>query len=241
MIVVFRRDGETNMLAAGQVLEGLHDVLDEKDEVGLPEMQLHLSCIDLSQVHYLVDQAVDAQAVAIHQVVGVLAGGVRLVLAQGAQRPHHEGERRPDLVGKVGEQAEPEFLEFCVLGLPPPLLLLFPEPGQQARQEGEQDEIKDVRAALAVPGRLHAQVDGPGGVFLGRAFEKGADLQLVAAGGYVGVGGRTQAGRGCLPVGIVSPQAVIVDDALGIGVFRDGELDGEQVHIIRDQDLRCLW
>ena len=132
---------EVDPLALGQLVEGLHDVPDEVDDVRLTEVQLHLAGVDLAQVHELVDDAVDAQAVAVHQVVGVLAGGVLLGLAHRAQRCHHQVERGADLVGEVGEQAEAQLLQFHLFLFVGAQLLLPEQVVQQQAEAGQQDQM----------------------------------------------------------------------------------------------------
>ena len=229
-------DREMDVFRFRQGEEGLHDVLDEIHQVRPPEVHRHLPRIDLPEVHQLVDQSVDTKAVTVHQVVGVLLGGILLGFAQRAQRSHHERERGADLVREVGEKAEAEFLQFGVLHL---LLALFPPPPQAVKGVADgrkQQQIRGIGPSGPVPRRLHLNVDAPHGILLRHPFEIGLDLEGIASGRHIGIGGGPMAGRDGLPVGVEPAQPAGVGDAHGVGVLRDGEGQGEQVGARRNQD-----
>ena len=70
---------EVDLARLGLMAEEGIDVVDKPDEVLLTHVHLHLSLVDLTQVHHLVDEVQDALGIAADGLVDTLAVGVLLV------------------------------------------------------------------------------------------------------------------------------------------------------------------
>ncbi len=139
-------------------------------------------------------------------------------------------------MGEVGEQAEPQFFQLRFL-LFHGTQSLLPDPvAQQQDQYRQQGQVAEVGEAGPVPGGLDAQVDAALGEVLGRIREIGLHFEAVAAGRHIRIGGHAQARGDDFPVGVEADQAVGIDQALRIGVLRDGEFEREEVRAARYLD-----
>ena len=199
-----------------------------------------MSRMNLPQVHQLVHDAVDAEAVAVHQVVGILADGVLLGLPDGPQRAHHEVQRGADLVGEVGEQAEPQLLQLGFLLL---LILAQPLAGQMHQRQddsGEDEQVHGPGPSGQEPGSFDAEVNAALGKDFGRAGKVCLDLEAVTTRPHIGIGSHAQARGGRFPVAFEAREPIVEHEALRIGVFRNGEFQREHVHPAWDPDSGCL-
>ena len=71
---------EVDLARLGLMAEEGIDVVDKPNEVLLTHVHLHLSLVDLTEVHHLVDEVQDALGIATNGLVDTLAVGVLLVL-----------------------------------------------------------------------------------------------------------------------------------------------------------------
>lgn len=132
----------TDMLALRQREERLHNILDEIDEIRLTEVHLHLSGVNLANIHELIHQTVDTQTVAIHQIESILLCGILFSLAQSTQRTHHKGKRSTYFMSKVGKQPKAQFFHLSIL-FPLFAAPALPEDSQQHHNKtSQQDKSK---------------------------------------------------------------------------------------------------
>ena len=103
---------EADVPADCKVVERLHYVLCEVDDVRLHEMELQLAVIHLPHVQELVYQTKDSETVSVHQIVQVLLLRIGFLLTHLLQRTHYKGKRGTYLVGYVREH-----LQFHLLDL----------------------------------------------------------------------------------------------------------------------------
>ena len=227
---------EVNVPGGRKLPEGLHDVPYEIHNVSFQEMQLHLPVVNLSHVHQLVHEAVDAKGIAVHEVVQFLPGGVLLRLPHLLEWGHYQGERSPYLMGNVREHPQFHFLDIGFLFLPLvqvslSLYLVQPKCGTRKKQS-----VGNEGPRRGIEGREHLYRDGGGGVLFLVSVEECPHDKGPLSRGDLGVGGRPDLVVGILPALVEALQPVGIADPLGVGVLQDGESDGEGVVVIGDGD-----
>ena len=121
----------------GMIVEQVHDVYDEFDEVCLLTMQVHLVFVDFPLVQYLVHEQQQSLRVAVDgvDVLQVIAVGEPFL--EFFERPHDQCQRRPYVVGGIDEK-----LHFLLVevGLAPSFVVAEQEE-QQRTAHGEIDKI----------------------------------------------------------------------------------------------------
>ena len=74
--------GQGQTLRLGLMFKEVVDLLDECYEVCLCHMHLHLSFVNLSQIHHLVDEAQDTFGISFYSFIDTFALWVFLILDQ---------------------------------------------------------------------------------------------------------------------------------------------------------------
>ena len=97
---------ELDVLVLRLLGKQLVDVADERHQVGLAHVHLHLSLVNLSQVHHLVDEAQDSFGIAANRIIDASAVRVVVLLDERLQRRYDERHRRSYLVTDVHEEAQ---------------------------------------------------------------------------------------------------------------------------------------
>ena len=88
------------------------DILNEGDEVRLRHTQLHLSLVNLTEIHHLIDQAEDTLGITTDGLVDTLLLGILFVLDERQQGRDDQRHRRTDLVTHVHEEAHLGLTQF---------------------------------------------------------------------------------------------------------------------------------
>ena len=92
-------------------------ILDEADQIGLAHAHLHLSLVDLPEVHHLIDETQDALRITTDGLIDTLALRIVLVLDKGEQRGEDERHRRADIVADVHEETETGFTHLLGMNM----------------------------------------------------------------------------------------------------------------------------
>ena len=224
--------GELYVLGLGLLGKERVDVVDKPDEVGFAHVQLHLSLIDLAQVHHLVDESENTLGIAAHGLVEAMALRVVVLFDERLQRCDDERHRRAYLVADVHEEAQlgvghllgMDMLLQAQLVLQLALAVTDEQPDGQCRQQqvGQQGpcggiprgmhldgELADVGLLLVVGG-LHAEVVGA--------------RRHAAEGDFVDTGLQTGP--------FLAVDAIEIGDVLGIVVGEGGQLEGERIVVV---------
>ena len=81
-----------NVLALGLLGKQCVDVVDEAHHVGFAHVHLHLSLVNLSQVHHLVDESENTLGITTDGFVNCFAAGIVVVLDKREQRCGARGQ-----------------------------------------------------------------------------------------------------------------------------------------------------
>ena len=224
--------GERDLPHLRLVVEEGVDIIDESHEVALAHAHLHLTLVDLPEVHHLVDQAEDALGIAADGLIDTLALRVFLLLDEGEQRRDDERHRGTYLVTDVHEEAE--FGLTHLLGMDMSLkaqAVLFAVmtvgeelPGEESDDEG----VEEIGPCRTVPGTVYDK----GEVALGRLDATALGLHTEAVGAWRQVGEGEFVASGRQRTEGFAVDAVVIDDMLRILIGECGELDGERIVVV---------
>ena len=225
-------EGELDLTGLRLMCEEGVDVVDEAHEVALAHTHLHLSLVNLTEVHHLVDQAEDALGIAADGLIDALALWVVLFLDEGEQRRENQRHRGSDIMTDIHEEAQ--FGLTHLLGMDMGLeaqtvLLTVMAVGEELPGEESDDEgVEEVGPCRTVPGTT----DDDGEVALGcfDATALGLHTETVSAWRQVGEGELVGAGRQGAEGFTVD--AVKVNDVLRILIGERGELDRERIVMV---------
>ena len=98
--------GEGEKLGLGLIVEKVIDILHKLNQVCFPHTHLHLTFVDLTQIHHLVDEVEDALCISLDDDIDAFALGIFFVLYQRKQWSDDKGHRRTNLVTDVHKETQ---------------------------------------------------------------------------------------------------------------------------------------
>ena len=108
---------QLDSLCLGLRLEEGIDIFDEGNQVSLAHAHLHLSLVDLPEVHHLVDETQDALRIATDGLIDALALRIVLMLDEGKQWSEDECHRRTDIVTDIHKETETGFTHLLGMNM----------------------------------------------------------------------------------------------------------------------------
>ena len=101
--------GELDALGNRLLAEEFVFIANKGNHIGFAHVHHHLSLVNLSQVHHLVDQVQDSFRVLTHHIVDALSVSVFIFLDQREQRGEDKGQWGTDFVADVHEELQFRF------------------------------------------------------------------------------------------------------------------------------------
>ena len=233
-------EAEMDVLGFRLLLEEFVLVADEAHHVGLAHVHHHLSLVDLSEVHHLVDEMEDAFRVLAHHVVDTLPVGVLVFLDEAEQGSEDESERRAYLMADVHEEFQLRlahllgvdvFLQQQAVFL---LALAVLEVEQAQAQKGEQ--VGELRPEAGVPDGVDGDGELPDGGLV--TVADCLEPELVGACWEMGEGKFVLTRLHLLPFFAVD--AVDIGNLFHIVIGEGRELQGETVVLVGEVELAAL-
>jgi len=181
-------EGELNLTHLRLMVEECIDIVDKAHQVALTHAHLHLSLVNLPEVHHLVNQAEDTLGIATDGLIDALALRIILLLDEGEQRRDDERHRGANLVADVHE--ETEFGLAHLLGMDMGLeaqavLLTVMAVGQELPgKESEDERIEEISPCRTVPRTVNHE--GETALRCLNATALGLDAEAVGAWRQVG-------------------------------------------------------
>ena len=224
-------------LRLGLRLEEGIDILDEGYQIGLAHAHLHLSLVDLPEVHHLIDETQDALRITTDGLIDTLALRIVLVLDKGEQRGEDERHRRADIVTDVHEETETGFTHLLGMNmsLEAQAVLLTVTTVEQILPDEEADDqrIEEIGPSRTVPRCVDHDGELAHGclllIVLGLHTETVGALRKMREGEDIGAW--LQAGKG------LAIDAIEIGDMFGILVGQRGETDGKGVVVITQFEM----
>ena len=182
---------QLNLFGLGLIFEIGTYFGQQRNQVGGTEAEFHLTFVNLSYIHQLVDELQKPVGVVIDGAVVFAPLGVGVGGKQPLQRAYYQRHRRANLVRYVDKELQfglVDFLGVTVLNHQLPHLIALPDERHHNRAyQDDYQEIDYLRRHRSVPGRVHHDHKR-----LGRrkgVAHAGAHAEVVAAGLQVAVRG----------------------------------------------------
>ena len=235
IVLIFER----HLLGGGLMLEEGVDIGDEGHEIGLRHAHHHLSLVNLTEVHHLIDQTQDALGVTTDGLIDTLAMRIGLVLDQREQGCHDERHRCTDLMTDVHEEAQlslAQLLGMDMLLHATACLLPAAAPQDNLPEDGTDNEhIDEVSPRRAIPGTGHNH----GESILGRLDIIALGLHTEAIGAWRHVREDNFVGSWQHVDIRFAVDAIEIRDVFGILVSQRGELHGKRIVVIAQAETVC--
>ena len=180
--------GELDALGHRLLAEEFVFIANEGNHIGLAHVHHHLSLVNLSQVHHLVNQVQDSFRVLTHHIVDALSVSVFIFLDQREQRGEDKGQWGTDFVADVHEELQFRFAHLFGMDMLLQYKLIFHLAlAMLDIEQTESQECKQIAESCpdaGVPGWVNDD-----GELLDWGFVSvadGFDTELVGAGWHVG-------------------------------------------------------
>ena len=230
---------EVDALGNGLLLEKVVFFIDERNHIGLAHTHYHLSLVNLSEVHHLVDEVKDTFRVLSDNLVDALTVRLFVFLDQGEQWGDNQCQWRTDFVTDVHEELDLRLAHLFGVDvlLQDELVFHLALAVAQVEHDGcyEEQQIEELCPDAGIPGWVNDD-----GELLHRCFvavADGLDAVFVAAGSHVREGKFVLPGWHGAPG--IAVDAVSVSYLLHIIIGEGRELQGEGVVIVREIELLC--
>ena len=230
---------EVDALGNGLLLEKVVFFIDERNHIGLAHTHYHLSLVNLSEVHHLVDEVKDTFRVLSDNLVDALTVRLFVFLDQGEQWGDNQCQWRTDFVTDVHEELDLRLAHLFGVDvlLQDELVFHLALAVAQVEHDGcyEEQQIEELCPDAGIPGWVNDD-----GELLHRCFvavADGLDAVFVAAGSHVREGKFVLSGWNGAPG--IAVDAVGVSYLLHIIIGEGRELQGEGVVIVREIEFPC--
>ena len=144
-----------NLLGLGLIIKQVVDILGKAYQVGLTHSHLHLTLVDLSQVHHLVNQIENTLGITTDGFVNGFAAGFVVVLDKREQRCENQRHWGADLVTHVHEETQLGLAHLLGMdmGLEAQLILLLMATVNQILPYKHTDNhcVEEISPSRAVP------------------------------------------------------------------------------------------
>ena len=229
-----------DLSVAGLMLEQRVEFLDEAHKVCFPHAHLHLSLVNLAQVHHLVDESQNALGIAAHNLVDAPLLRVFFALDERQQWRDNECHRCADVVAEVHKETQLRLTQF--LGMDMLLQLhLFAHPAPAVGDVAPYDESQKGGIEQVCPPRTV-----PRGMHYDRKRALGCLCAFVGCLDAEAVGARGQTREGNLVCALlqrhkrVAVDAVQIGDACRVVEGQRGEADSKRVVAVVQFEVLAL-
>ena len=228
---------EVDALGNGLLLEKVVFFIDERNHIGFAHTHYHLSLVNLSEIHHLVDEVKDTFRVLSDNLVDALTVRLFVFLDQGEQWGDNQCQWRTDFVTDVHEELDLRLAHLFGVDvlLQDELVFHLALAVAQVEHDGcyEEQQIEELCPNAGIPGWVNDD-----GELLHRCFvavADGLDAVFVAAGSHVREGKFVLSGWHGAPG--IAVDAVHIAYLLHIIIGEGRELQGKGVVFVRKLEI----